>query len=202
MKIKSVLFDLDGTLLDTAPDFLKVLNTILTEESRPPVSEQQVRATVSSGASALVQLGFAIDEQHKDFERLRQRLLELYSLHLADETQPYKGINETLEWLQQENMQWGIVTNKPAAYTEPLLRQIPLATSPDIVICPDHVSHRKPHPEPLLLAFKKLQCTPPQSVYLGDHRRDIDAGRNAGMDTIACAYGYIETNEIDAVLSR
>ncbi len=196
MTLKAVLFDLDGTLLDTAPDFVTVLNTLLIEEGRDTLADDIIRATVSSGARALVQLGFNLNEGETEFERLRLRLLELYSAHLADATGPFAGIEDTLHFLREQSIAWGIVTNKPQAYTEPLMQQITLpGTPPATVICPDHVTHRKPHPEPLLLACKHLTCTPAEAIYLGDHRRDIESGRNAGMPTIACGYGYIEQGD-------
>lgn len=195
MTLKAVLFDLDGTLLDTAPDFVTALNALLTEEKRKPLDYQRIRNTVSNGAKALVQLGFNLDETDAEFERLRLRLLALYSQHLADRTQPFDGINDILAFTSEQGMAWGVVTNKPLVYTEPLLKQMPFPVAPHTVICPEHVSHRKPHPEPMLLACKQLACKPYQAIYLGDHRRDIEAAQNASMLTIACAYGYIDPSE-------
>lgn len=195
MILKAVLFDLDGTLLDTAPDFVTTLNLLLAEEKRLPLDYQTIRNTVSNGAKALIQLGFQIDETDADFERLRQRLLALYSLHLADKTQPFEGINDVLAFTSEHNMSWGVVTNKPYVYTEPLLKQMPFRIAPHTVICPDHVKHRKPHPEPMLLACKQIGCEPSEAIYLGDHRRDIESAQNAHMLTIACAYGYIDASD-------
>lgn len=195
MTLKAVLFDLDGTLLDTAPDFVTALNTLLMEEKKATLDEQVIRNTVSNGAKALVQLAFPLDETDLEFERLRQRLLTLYSQHLADKTLPFTGINDVLMFLKQQQIAWGVVTNKPFVYTKPLLKKMPFPIAPHTVICPDHVTHRKPHPEPLLLACKQLSCKPFEAIYLGDHRRDIEAAQNATMLTIACAYGYIDPNE-------
>ena len=195
MTLKAVLFDLDGTLLDTAPDFVTALNALLTEEKRPALDYQSIRNTVSNGAKALVQLGFQLDETDADFERLRLRLLALYNQHLADQTRPFDGIHDVLAFASEQGMSWGVVTNKPLLYTEPLLKQMPFHVAPHTVICPEDVTHRKPHPEPLLLACKQLACKPGEAIYLGDHRRDIESAQNASMLTIACAYGYIDTNE-------
>ena len=196
MTLKAVLFDLDGTLLDTAPDFVTSLNLLLKEETRQPLNDQLIRNTVSNGAKALIQLAFpSLTDTHADFERLRQRLLTLYTQHLAEKTKPFDGINELLHFIKQQNLVWGVVTNKPFLYTEPLLKKMPFPVAPQTVICPDHVTHRKPHPEPMLLACKQLHCKPFEAVYLGDHRRDIEAAQNASMKTIACAYGYIEAND-------
>jgi phosphoglycolate phosphatase len=195
MALKAVLFDLDGTLLDTAPDFATVLNQLRAEENQPVLDYQSIRDTVSNGASALVRLGFAIDDTHPDFSRLRERLLQLYSEHLADETQPFDGIDDLLQYVKQQKLCWGVVTNKPLIYTEPLLKKMPFPLAPATVVCPDHVAHKKPHPEPMLLACKQAHCKPFEAIYLGDHRRDVEAAHNAGMQTIACAYGYIEQGD-------
>lgn len=195
MTIRAVLFDLDGTLLDTAPDFITALNLLLQQEHKKPLPGELIRQTVSNGASALVQLGFDITPEHTDFERLRQDLLKYYSKHLADQTKPFEGINDLLAYIHQSGMAWGIVTNKPELYTTPLLKQMQFACAPLSVVCPDHVTHRKPHPEPLLLACKQIGCAPAEAIYLGDHRRDIESAHHAGMPTIACAYGYIENDD-------
>jgi len=195
MTLKAVLFDLDGTLLDTAPDFVTSLNLLLAEEKQPPLDYQLIRNTVSNGAKALIELAFHLEETDSDFERLRQRLLALYTQHLADKTLPFDGINDVLAFVAAHKIAWGVVTNKPFVYTEPLLKQMPFVVAPKTVICPDHVTHRKPHPEPMLLACKQVGCKPYEAIYLGDHRRDIEAAQNASMQTIACAYGYIEQRD-------
>lgn len=193
--LEAVLFDLDGTLLDTAPDFVYVVNTLLEEYNKPPLPSDTIRSTVSNGARALISLAFEVDEGHADFPLLRERLLALYLEHLAVATTPFPGIIETLLFLAENSIPWGIVTNKPSAYTDPLLRRIDLQIQADVVICPEHVTHPKPHPEPLLLACKKINCRPANSIYVGDHRRDIDAGRLAGMKTVAASYGYIHEDD-------
>ncbi len=193
--IEAVLFDLDGTLLDTAPDFELVLNRLLVEQGHQALPFQQIRKTVSSGAKALVTMAFDIDESHENFPALRQRLLDLYQQHLADSTAPFKGIAELLSFLGQLQIPWGVVTNKPIRYTEPLMAKMDLQPSCQVVVCPDHVSQTKPHPEALLLACKQLQCEPASAIYVGDHRRDIEAGNAANMLTIAAAYGYIDETD-------
>lgn len=196
MTLKAVLFDLDGTLLDTAPDFITSLNLLLTDENKPALPHMLIRNTVSNGASALVELGFPeISPTDKAFEHLRQKLLAIYSKHVADVSSPFEGITELLEFAGRHDLQWGIVTNKPFIYTGPLLAQMKFPFSPACVVCPDHVTHRKPHPEPLYLACKQIDCNVSEAIYLGDHRRDIESAHNANMLTIACAYGYIESNE-------
>ncbi len=191
----AVLFDLDGTLLDTAPDFVHVVNTLLAENNRPPLPFDVIRNTVSNGARALITLAFELEESHPDFEPLRERLLALYTEQLAVETKPFNGIKETLAYLADFNIPWGIVTNKPSIYTDKLLQRIALTPAAGTVICPDHVSRSKPDPEPLLLACQQLTCSPSKSIYIGDHRRDIEAGKNANMTTIAAAYGYVHRDD-------
>lgn len=192
MGIKAVVFDLDGTLIDTAPDFVVVLNKLLLENNREPLPATPIRNTVSHGARALVTLGFGLEEGDTGYEDLRLRLLELYSQHLADTSKPFDGITELLDWFSARDIAWGIATNKPEVYARPLIKALQLEPSNDCIICPDNVSERKPHPESLYLAGQLLNCAPQEIIYVGDHERDIACGRNAGSPTIACAYGYIE----------
>jgi len=193
--LKAVLFDLDGTLLDTAPDFAIVVNLLLQRHGKPPIEYSLIRATVSNGARALVSLAFGINEGDSEFADLRQQLLELYSQHLSVKTKPFDGINELLDWLEAQRLSWGIVTNKPRIYTEPIIENLGLAERCATIICPDDVQRTKPDPEPLYLACKQMQCAAEQTIYIGDHRRDIEAGKNAEMRTIAANYGYI--NSVD-----
>ncbi len=188
--IKAVVFDLDGTLLDTAPDFVVVVNALREEEGLPPMDQQLIRNTVSNGARALITLAFELDEGDEGFEPLRERLLELYIEHLAVESTPFDGINELLDFIREQQLSWGIATNKPERYTTPLLKALNI--NADCVICPDHVEQSKPHPESMHLAARLLQCQAHEIIYVGDHQRDIDCGRDAGCPTIAAAYGYID----------
>lgn len=193
--VRAVMFDLDGTLLDTAPDFVVVLNQLLEENQRPALPADLIRASVSNGARALVSLGFGIDDQDPQFESLRVRLLELYTLHIAVHTQLFPGISELLHKLQQHNIAWGIATNKPSAYTHQLLQALQIQPAPLSIICPEDVKERKPHPESMFLAAEHAGCATSEIVYVGDHKRDIDCGRDAGAITIAAAYGYIEADD-------
>lgn len=193
--IRAVIFDLDGTLLDTAPDFVVVVNQLLTENQQPTLAPETIRTTVSNGARGLINLAFGIDEKDPDFEPLRQRLLDLYANHLAVHTQPFPGMQELLNDLEARDIVWGLATNKPVVYTEPLMAALALQPEPVTVICPDHVAERKPHPESLLLAAKHVGCLPEEMIYVGDHKRDIDCGRRAGSITIAAGYGYIEPED-------
>ena len=193
--IRAVMFDLDGTLLDTAPDFVVVVNQLLREQGRPTLPDELIRAGVSNGSKALIKLAFGIDESHSNFEPLRQRLLELYLQHIAVHTKPFPGIENLLEKLAQHQIAWGIATNKPAAYTLPLMAALNMQPAPASVICPDHVQRSKPDPESMLLASTQLGCKPQQIIFVGDHKRDIDCGRDAGSITIAAAYGYVDEGD-------
>ncbi len=196
-KIRAVMFDLDGTLLDTAPDFVAVVNQLLVENECEELADDVIRACVSNGSKALVKLAFQIEENHQQFNELRERLLELYTQHIAVFTKPFPGIETLIKHLTQNNIAWGIATNKPAAYTVPLMEQLNMQPPPAIVICPDHVQASKPHPESLLMAANEFGCTAEQIIYVGDHERDIQCGRRAGSITIAAAYGYVGNEDID-----
>jgi len=190
-----VLFDLDGTLLDTAPDFARVLNRMLVDMDMPELPYARIRATVSHGARALVQLAFGLKDGEPGFEPLRGRLLSLYEDGLAVETTPFAGISGLLDSFAARGIPWGVVTNKPHYLAEPLMAAMRFVPEAAVLVCPDHVSRTKPDPEPLLLACRQLGCEPDSAVYVGDHARDIEAGRRAGMRTIAAAWGYLADGE-------
>lgn len=193
--LRAVIFDLDGTLVDTADEFVVVVQALQAEHGRAPMDPQRIRASVSNGARALVSLALDMPEDADGFEAQRLRLLELYSQVLGTVARPYPGIDELLIELQQRGIGWGIATNKPRAYAEPLLAQLAMQPPPGSVVCSDDVTQRKPHPESLLRNCRELGCTAEQAIYIGDHLRDIEAGRRAGMYTIAAAYGYIEPDD-------
>ena len=191
----SVLFDLDGTLIDTAPDFHAVINILLKEEGLPEVSYEFLRHHVSNGARAMIAASFELAEGDERFTRLHKRMLEIYLSHLDKESKLFPGIADTLIWLDDNKIPWGVVTNKPELYTIPVLRGLGIIDQAQSIICPDHVENRKPHPEPLFLACKQLDKIPEHSVYVGDHVRDIEAGNRAGMVTIGASYGYLNDGE-------
>lgn len=192
-KAQAILFDLDGTLIDTAPDFIGVLNRQLQAHGRAPLPPEKIRASVSQGAKAVVALGFAdrMNIDSEEFEALRQEFLQNYLKHIADETVLFAGMDALLTTLEARGTPWGIVTNKHSMFTTPLLRALNLDARCKVTICPDMVTHTKPHPEPMLKAAHSLNVRPEACVYVGDHRRDIEAGRNAGMTTVAVSYGYV-----------
>ncbi len=193
--IDCVLFDLDGTLIDTAPDFIYALNTLLSEEGKPSVDTKQIRQTVSDGARALVKLGFDEAEDSPQFEALLARLLALYLEQLSS-TQAvlYSGLDELLHELERAGIPWGIVTNKPRLYAEALLTQMDLLERCPVLVCPDDVQAKKPNPESLLLALEKVNRDTERCVYFGDHIRDMQAAKNADVIAIAATYGYLSEN--------
>ncbi|RLA41807.1 MAG: phosphoglycolate phosphatase [Gammaproteobacteria bacterium] len=189
---QAVLFDLDGTLLDTAPDFAIALNQLLARKERPPLTEAAIRAIVSNGSAGLIAHAFNCTEEDAEFEAIRSEFLEVYLDNLCQQTRPFPGIETLLKQLGAQGTPWGIVTNKPSLYTQVILDELKLQPAPGSVVCPDHVEHAKPHPEPVLLGCKQLGSEPQHTIYVGDHRRDIESGRDAGTITIAAAYGYID----------
>ncbi|WP_339669697.1 HAD-IA family hydrolase [Dasania marina] len=195
IQLQAVLFDLDGTLLDTAPDFFVVVNQLCQRHGWPQQDYASVRNTVSHGSRALITLISGVEPDKPHFESLRNELLTLYIDHIAVKTTFFDGMENVLNWLESENIQWGIVTNKPRLYTELLLTQLQLAQRCGTVVCPDDVSATKPDPEPLFLACQQLNIAPASTLYVGDHRRDIEAGQRAGMQTVAANYGYIDHSD-------
>jgi len=195
MSVDAVLFDLDGTLVDTAPEFVAVVNQLLHENTRAALPEADIRNCVSNGSRALVTLAFGLAEEHAGFDPLRLRLLELYEQGLGTHSVLFPGMAQLLELLVRDGIRWGVVTNKPSRYAIPLLERMGLKPTNNTLVCPDQVTHSKPHPEPMYLAAKKLDRVPARTIYVGDHLRDIQAGRNAGMRTIAALYGYIEAGD-------
>jgi len=191
--VEAVLFDLDGTLLDTAPDFVRVVNRQRRLYALEALEHELIRASVSNGARALIELSFGIGPDHEDFPSRHQELLNLYYEDVAVDTCLFPGMERLLQFLEQSQLPWGIVTNKPRRFSEILLQKLDLEQRCSILVCPDDVTHRKPHPEPMWLACSAIQCEPTRTIYVGDHVRDIEAGRAAGMYTVAARYGYLSS---------
>ncbi len=192
---KAVLFDLDGTFADTAPDLAAALNQVLTEEGRAPLPYEVIRPVVSHGGIALIKLGFNFDEQHTDFERLKNRFLSIYKANISVLTRVFDGIDEVLEQLEERHIAWGIVTNKPSWLTDPLLLQMGYSQRAASIVSGDTTRQRKPHPEPLFYACREINCQPSECIYIGDAQRDIEAGNAAGMTTLTALFGYIENGD-------
>ncbi|MEQ9395132.1 HAD family hydrolase [Haliea sp.] len=197
--LRAVIFDLDGTLVDTASEFVVVVQALRAEHDLPPLEPARICASVSNGARALVTLALGTVETDPVFEQQRLRLLELYGEVLGSSARPYPGIEALLAELAARGIGWGVSTNKPRAYAAPLLERLALQPPLGSLVCPDDVSERKPHPESLLRNCRELGCEPQQAIYVGDHQRDIEAGLRAGMFTIAALYGYIEADDDPAL---
>jgi len=190
---KAVLFDLDGTFLDSAPDFLWVVNHLREKYGFPQLAEETIRQQVSNGGSALTEICFEISREDDGFPEKLAILLDCYQTHLGVTSGMFKGIPELIAFCQQSDIAWGIVTNKPRRFTDPLLENLKINCP--LVICPDDVTTPKPNPESLLLAAKRLNLAPEECWYVGDHIRDIEASHAANMPAIAVSYGYIEDDD-------
>ena len=196
--IKAVLFDLDGTLADTAPDLCTALNLLLAEEGNPPMTVEQARPHASSGARGLLGGAFGIAPGDAAYAALAQRFLIHYERVLCQATVLFPGIAELLVELDRLGLRWGIVTNKAQRYTLPLTEALGLRQRSFCIVSGDSSPRAKPHPAPLLLACAALQVPPARSLYVGDDLRDIVAGRAAGMGTVAAAYGYLGVEAVVA----
>lgn len=195
MRLKAVLFDMDGTLLDTAPDFIAITQAMRAAHGLPPVEEQRVRDVVSGGARAMVAAAFGLSLDSPEVEPLRQEFLDRYQEHCAVLSRPYDGIPELLAAIEKAGLIWGVVTNKPVRFAEPIMQRLGLAERSALLICPDHVKNSKPDPEPLILACKTLDLDPASVLFVGDDLRDIESGRDAGTRTAAVRYGYIHPED-------
>ena len=195
LPLRAVLFDLDGTLLDTHKDLAQALNQTLLAQAKAPLPLVLIREHVSNGATALVKLGFGTALDAAQLQTLREQLLAFYLDNIAQHTVTFTGIDALLAELIQHNLKWGIVTNKPRLFTDALLTQVHLPYPPDVVVCPDDVGIGKPDPRPLLHACQHLGLAPAEVLYVGDHRRDVEGAHNAGMQSLAVGYGFIETDD-------
>lgn len=195
MRLRAVLFDMDGTLLDSAPDFIAISQAMRAERGLPPISDKLIRDQVSGGARAMVAANFAMDPEAEGFEALRLEFLERYQSHCAVLTRPFDGMDELLNDIEQAKLIWGVATNKPVRYAEPIMQQLGLAQRSAVLVCPDHVSRSKPDPEMILLACAKMGVEPAATLFIGDDERDIEAGRAAGCKTAAVTYGYIHPQD-------
>jgi phosphoglycolate phosphatase len=193
-RVAGVLFDLDGTLLDTAPDMGGALNELRVEQGLEPLSAATIRGHVSRGAAALVRLGFPGLSEAERAVRV-ERFLTLYRNRVSLETRPFPEVPAVLDRLEARGMPWGIVTNKPTWLTDPLLLALGLSRRARVVVCGDTLPERKPSPLPLLHAAARLEIAPDRCIYVGDDLRDMQAARAAGMPGIGARFGYIDSAE-------
>ena len=191
LPVSAVLFDLDGTLADSAGDLAGALNCVRAQAGLPPVPVAQVREHASSGARGMLQAGMNVTPEDPRYPSLREAFLSHYAAQLAVTTHLFDGVDELLDGLTRHGFKWGIVTNKQARFTGPVTAALGLAARAGVVVSGDTTPHAKPHPAPLLHAAAALACAPQQCVYIGDDLRDIEAGIAAGMPTLAAAYGYV-----------
>ncbi len=205
--IQAVLFDLDGTLIDTAPDFIRIIRLMCAKHNHPAPTEVAIREQVSAGARAMVKLMFGekfADVADTDATLLayRQEFLDLYEADICVDSQLFEGLDALLIALERRGLPWGIVTNKPRYLAESLLAKLQLDSRCSVLVCPDDVTHTKPDPEPMHLAVSRLNAagfsvTADACIYVGDHIRDIQAGNAAGMTTVIAGFGYVPPEDSD-----
>lgn len=187
----AVLFDLDGTFADTAPDLGRAVNAMRTERGLAPVPLADTRRVTSLGARGLLSVGFGIGPDHADYPAMREEFLRIYENNLCCDTTLFPGIAQLIDNIENRNIRWGIVTNKAERFALPLLQQLGYSGRAACIIGGDTTPHMKPHPAPLLAAAKAVGCAPEHCIYVGDDERDIQAGKAARMKTIAVRFGYL-----------
>jgi phosphoglycolate phosphatase len=195
LAVDAVLFDLDGTLVDTAPDLVRAVNRVRTDRGLDPLPFAQLRPYASHGARGLLGAGMAVTPDDADYIALRDAFLDHYAAALCIESAPFEQMETLLAAIEGRALRWGIVTNKASRFTAPLLEALGLARRAATVVCGDTTAHAKPHPAPLLHAAAELGVLPERCIYVGDAERDIAAGIAAGMHTIVARYGYIQPDE-------
>jgi 2-phosphoglycolate phosphatase len=189
--VQAVLFDLDGTLLDTAADISTALNRILLARGLTPLTLRQIRPIVGTGYQGLLKIGLNVEAHHAEYAALCQEFLEYYHEHVCDTTQFFAGMEAVLAHLEQQQIPWGVVTNKPGCFTDRIVARLDLLKKAGCVISGDTLSRAKPHPDPILHACKLLGQDPKACLYIGDAEIDMIAGKAAGMPVLAALYGYI-----------
>ena len=195
--MRAVLFDLDGTFADTAPDLGRAVNIMRAARGLDPVALAETRSVTSMGARGLLGVGFGMNPEHVDYAAMREEFLQIYENNLCCDTRLFPGIAELVDRLESDGLRWGIVTNKAERFALPLMRQLGYATRAACIIGGDTTGHMKPHPAPLLAAAGILELPPATCIYVGDDERDIAAGKAAGMPTIAVRFGYLNGSNPD-----
>ncbi len=192
--VKAVLFDLDGTLIDSAPDLGAAADKMRLDRGLPSLPAASYRPMAGAGARGMIGIAFGLTPEHADFAALREEFFSNYEQCMTQSTYAFEGVPELIAHLTATNLPWGVVTNKSARFTDPLTRAMPLFASARTVISGDTTPHAKPHPEPLFEAARQLAIDPAHCLYVGDDERDIVAGLAAGMGTVAATYGYLGQN--------
>ena len=189
--LEAVLFDLDGTLVDTAPDMARTVNQMRTRRGLAPVPPAQVRPHVSNGARGMIVAAFGITTEHPDFQEMREEFLELYAGNLCIDSRLFDGMDRLLEDLEADGIAWGVVTNKFERFARPLIAGLDLASRSAVIVGGDTCPRPKPFPDPLLHAAATLGVAPMNTLYVGDDVRDVQAARAAGMPVVVAGYGYL-----------
>ncbi len=190
-KYDVVFFDLDGTLVDTAPDLAYALNQVLEEQGKHPLPYEAIRAVASHGSAGLLGLAFGIRPDDAEYASLQERFIAIYQANLTRASTLFPGMESVIDALEKSGIPWGVITNKPAYLTDPLMAGLGLNSRAACIVSGDTTANSKPHPEPMLHACKLTEADPAQCLYIGDAQRDIEAGRNANMHTIVACYGYL-----------
>ncbi|TSA13400.1 MAG: HAD family hydrolase [Betaproteobacteria bacterium] len=207
-KVRAVLFDLDGTLADTAPDLARALNRVREANDLAPMPLKITRSYTSSGARGLLKIGFGLNPDDARYDTLKLQLLEFYAAEICVDTRLFDGMAELLDQLDRDSLPWGVVTNKAERFTLPVLQGLNLGERAACVVGGDTTARLKPHPDSLLHAAAALRLSPSECLYVGDDLRDVQAARAAGMPVLAAKYGYlgdggaIETWQADAIIEH
>ena len=190
-EIQAILFDLDGTLIDSAPDLGAAADKMRTDRGLPSLPLARYRPMAGSGARGMLGIAFDMQPDHADYEAMKEEFFVNYEGCMTERTFAFEGVVALIDTLVARQLPWGVVTNKSARFSEPLTRAMPLFASAGTVISGDTTPHAKPHPAPLLEAARRLGIHPQNCIYVGDDHRDIVAGLAAGMGTVAATYGYL-----------
>ena len=189
--IDAVLFDLDGTLIDSAPDLGAAADKMRTDRGLAPLLLADYRSMAGAGARGMLSVAFGLKPEHADYDALKEEFFANYQACMTERTYAFDGVSELIAQINAAGLKWGVVTNKAERFTLPLTRRMPLFVTARTIVSGDTTPHAKPHPAPLLEAARQLGVAPERCLYVGDDERDIVAGRAAGMPTVAAAYGYL-----------
>lgn len=196
--IRAVLFDLDGTLIDSAPDLAAAADKMRLDRGLASLAYEKYRPMAGAGARGMLGVAFDMTSEHPNFIAWREEFFYNYEVCLTQRTKAFLGVEELLATLSMRGLAWGIVTNKSMRFTDALVRQMPLLRDAKVVISGDTTAHAKPHPEPMLEASRRLKVAPPHCVYVGDDKRDIEAGQAAGMPSLAATWGYMGSHDVNS----
>lgn len=194
-QFRAILFDLDGTLIDTAPDLLFALNRVMEGEGLAPLSREELVPFISGGSRAMLQRGLGMDPDAPGFPEITERFLDFYCADIAGRSRLFPGMEAVLARIEEMSMVWGIVTNKSTRMTEPLAAALGLAGRAACIVSGDTTEHCKPHPDSLLFAARRIRVEPARCLYIGDADKDIEAGRRAGMKTAVALFGYLKPGD-------